>query len=426
MLSRPVTENTIVVETDELLEVAKTAGLNAIKMPGEQDPVDFGDNLVIVIDDENGEFMAMSLAESGVNPKKVEWIDKRVCPGGVGLFLSDPGKVANINGYCRDIYWSQVRTLHEAEDDPALQERIPSGFEFLDPHLQWRRRELVVACGPYGCGKSMFTQLLAVKWCLGEGAKYPEGDERVPSHMWGMERQCPVMFCTWEDDEQEQKDQIRRHFPGRPDLATKVQKMIRYVDPEYDGERYLSHFMKQARYMNEKFGTNFFLCDPWSEFDHERAPRELETEYVKAVMKQLGRLAIELNAIIIVVTHITKSKYSDDNVIKPFRVSDSMGSVQFGSTATRGFCVLRTSCLVGNQDHMIVHFDKIKIERNMGKKGTLALLYDEDRHTLFKDHDATSRAADMWKGKQPDDNKSDSSGTSSYGDNMGMKFEAFD
>ena len=62
MLTRPVTENTIVVETDELLEVAKTAGLNAIKMPGEQDPVDFGDNLVIVIDDENGEFMAMSMA----------------------------------------------------------------------------------------------------------------------------------------------------------------------------------------------------------------------------------------------------------------------------------------------------------------------------------------------------------------------------
>jgi hypothetical protein len=77
-----------------------------------------------------------------------------------------------------------------------------------------------------------------------------------------------------------------------------------------------------------------------------------------------------------------------------------MGSVQFGSSAARGICVMRTSDLIGSGDHMIVHFDKIKVERTMGRKGTLALRYHEDCHKLIHCLDASRIASDAWNGKK--------------------------
>jgi hypothetical protein len=153
--------------------------------------------------------------------------------------------------------------------------------------------------------------------------------------------------------------------------------------------------------MNEDYGTNFFVLDPWSEFDHERYNHENETEYCKRIMRELNKLSLELGVIFVVVTHIPKAKYSDDGSIKPFRTADAMGSVQFGSSASRGICVLRAKVkkhLGDDRDYLVVHFDKIKIERSMGRKGTLALLYHEDRHALEHQAEASTLAAEMWSG----------------------------
>jgi hypothetical protein len=153
--------------------------------------------------------------------------------------------------------------------------------------------------------------------------------------------------------------------------------------------------------MNEDYGTNFFVLDPWSEFDHTRHSQENETEYCKRIMKELNKLSIELNAIFCVVTHLPKAKYTEDGGVKPFRVADAMGSVQFGSSAARGICVLRARVMSQHndeRDYLVTHFDKVKIERNMGRKGTLALRYHEDRHALEHCAEASRMAKEMWSG----------------------------
>lgn len=112
-------------------------------------------------------------------------------------------------------------------------------------------------------------------------------------------------------------------------------------------------------------------------------------------------LSIELRVIFCVVTHIPKAKYAEDGSIKPFRVADAMGSVQFGSTASRGICVLRAQVMKHHndmRDYLVIHFDKIKNERNMGKKGTLAVRYNMDRHSLEHCPDASATAHEMWTG----------------------------
>ena len=57
----------------------------------------------------------------------------------------------------------------------------------------------------------------------------------------------------------------------------------------------------------------------------------------------------------------------------------------------------RCSTLAGNGDHMVVYFDKVKIERDMGKaREVIALTYDPNRHELYQDLDATMDAAAAW------------------------------
>ena len=395
MPKKTVSELLVLATDEDLIAAANGAGLKAMTFPGDDIVVDFSDKKIIVLDTGNAVGLAMELAESGVDPATIEWLDDSVGPGGLRAFFEDRRNIARIADHSRDLYWQEIRTLHDAYEDPALAERIPSGIPCLDPHLQYRRREVIVVAGAYGCGKSTLTQILGMKWAEGEGGK---------------DREIPVWFCTWEDDPIEQRDQVLRHYThGRCEeadesqiaKAIEMQKRILHTNPEMERERYLDWYVARARYMNEKFGTNYFSLDPWSEFDHLRGPRETETEYVKSVMKQLGKLATELDSIFAVVTHISARMYSEDGSIKPFRIANAFGSVQFGSTATRGICVLRTPLLVGSHDHMVVHFDKIKIERNMGRKGTLALIYDEDRHDLILDAGASRAAADLWSGKRP-------------------------
>ncbi|MEE9602061.1 MAG: AAA family ATPase [Thermoguttaceae bacterium] len=395
-------EYTIVLETDQLVARAHAAGLNAVKIPAADEMAEPMEGVVIVMADNETQKIAQGLADNGLDEIMVEWIDGSEFEGGISGLL-DAG-IEVIAPEARDLYFDEIRSLLDAEADPAMQERIPAGPDWAERNVILRRRELIVVCGAYGCGKSTVTQYFGIEWCMGPGALYEEGHSKASQR-----RERPVWFCTWEDDPMEQKEQVlRRITNGRcenasPDQireARRIQGMILHTRPEADIDRDFNWYGKRARYMNKKYGTNFFVLDPWSEFDHIMEKNEQETQYVKKVMKELNKLCVELNAIFIVVTHITKSKYSDDMGIKPFRVADAMGSVQFGSTATRGICVARTSTLAGNGEHTVLYFDKVKISNGpntMGKdREVVALSLHEDRHELIQDLDATMDAAAAW------------------------------
>jgi hypothetical protein len=84
--------------------------------------------------------------------------------------------------------------------------------------------------------------------------------------------------------------------------------------------------------------------------------------------------------------------------MKPFKIGHAFGSSQFGNKADRGICVIRSKALGG--DHTLVRFDKVKVERLMGRKGTVALQYNPQNHVFTYDTAATNdeRVRNLWKG----------------------------
>ena len=390
----PSASTIVVVRDQSLLDACRHRGINAILMPDGSESVALNNTRIICLDDAEAYNMAADLVGLGIDPVYVDCIDADACPEGCAVALIAQG-AEKIEACARDLYFNEIRPLADAKDDPVLRERIPCGLNFLEKHIRWRRRELCVVAGPYGCGKSILMQMLALKWAESGG---------------GADRIMPVWLCTWEDDPLVQKDLILAHYthgsdcpsPHQVQRAIAMQRKILHTNPELDRSRDLDWYIERARHYSKKCGTNFFVLDPWSEFDHVRGRDQTETEYVKAVMRVLHKLSVELNAIFIVVTHITKAKYAEGNTIRPFRVADAMGSVQFGSTGARGICVLRTSQLIGPNDHLVAHFDKIKTEgaTDMGELGTIALRYVRERHEFIHDADASRDAADAWNGRR--------------------------
>lgn len=398
MLKSTTTETLVVVNNRDLVLICKANGIKAIHVDEAASLVEIAGAKVICIDDVNAYDMGQRLLDQGMHRRDVTCVDLQTFANGSRELLTG-GDMSFIRECSRPTHFNMVRSLEDAQDDPADRIRIPSGLPFLDHHLKWRRNEVCVVTGPYGCGKSLLMHILAIKWAMGEGGKYKDGSDR----------EVPAWLCTWEDDPVEQKDQLYRHIchgvkePDKMQLAyaQALARRVWHTHPKFTRTRDLDWYLDTVRMINEDYGTNFFVLDPWSEFDHERHSFENETEYCKRIMKELNKLSIDLGVIFIVVTHLPKSKYSDDGSVKPFRTADAMGSVQFGSSASRGICVTRAKVkahLKDDRDYLIAHFDKVKIERNMGRKGTLAMLYHDDRHALEHQAEASRLAAEMWSG----------------------------
>jgi hypothetical protein len=115
------------------------------------------------------------------------------------------------------------------------------------------------------------------------------------------------------------------------------------------------------------------------------------------MMKKFRKMVDWLGIILIVVTHVSAKSYDESGAIKPFRVANASGSVQFGNKADRGICILRTNALgekasLDAEDHMVLHFDKFKDEETMGRKGTIACVLDTKTVTLTLDPGATIEA----------------------------------
>jgi hypothetical protein len=154
--------------------------------------------------------------------------------------------------------------------------------------------------------------------------------------------------------------------------------------------------MDLVRYHRERYGTRFFVLDPWNEVDHVKDARQTETDYVRDMMKAFRRLVDKLQIVLLIVTHVPAKNIRGNGEIEPFKLAHCFGSVQFANKADRGLCVVRTQGLGG--DHMVIRQDKAKDEEFMGGKGTVAVRYRSETHSLEYDGEATAQVQDVWKG----------------------------
>jgi AAA domain len=246
------------------------------------------------------------------------------------------------------------------------------------------RFRTAVMAGAYGAGKSSLAQIFAARFMACHGRKLG----------------CTALLCSWEDLASEMRRNVRAHAAYHQCDAKWLLDSMHYVCRPPEEDRFILWYMDLVRYYVRAFNTRFFLLDPWSEFDHVKPKDQSETDYVRDMMKLFRRLVDELQIILLVVTHVPAKYVGGDGKVEPFRIAHAHGSSQFGNKADRGICVVRTRAFDSERGHWIVRFDKAKIERRMGRKGTVALRYDEDHHTITYDTAVTNEKAvrEMWKG----------------------------
>lgn len=260
----------------------------------------------------------------------------------------------------------------------------------LGKYVRWRFPEVVVTAGPYSSGKSLFSQILAQDFVRSTG--------------------LPASICAWEDSPEKiraglvrYRDTVMRDEGGDAVESFLGKFQIAKIDSSLD--RYLSDYLDLVKYQAKRFGTKFFVLDPWNEFDHQRHQKQNETEYVREAMKAIRRLTDELQIIVDLNTHVSAEFINNDGSIKPFKIAHSFGSSQFANKADRGFCVVRTKRFDENGDyHMLVRQDKVKEEDQpgmeaMGKRVTMLFKYSHRSNTIYFDGNASAdeKVQGIWR-----------------------------
>ena len=360
-------KRTFLTDDARILEILREARLPVFKLTSENMP-DLRDGEVIVIG-KPGEAKAgaLTLASRGVSEFRLSYAE------------AEAGKsVLDLVKAPKHLFWDDARSLLDVKDEADFPV-YESGYPFLDPNLKWRIPELCVAGGPYGSGKSIFIQALAARFIA----------------MYGDLMNTSALLCSWEDMPSELKRAQKNHADGLGLVPEDFLRRMHYVARDPDDSRLIAWYDNLVRYYHARFNTKFFVLDPWNEFDHVKQFHQSETEYVGEMMKAFRRLVNKLQIILIIVTHVSAKYIKQDGSIEPFRIAHAFGSGNFANKMDRGICIARTKSFGG--DHTVVRFDKCKVERLMGRKGTVGMTYDDASFSFRFDAHATECVRDLWK-----------------------------
>jgi archaellum biogenesis ATPase FlaH len=325
--------------------------------------------IVVIGRGDEAKSKALELSARGIAQSRLSYVDLQT---GDNLFVRIERP--------KHLHWDDVVTLRELPDEKDFPV-YKTGLDYLDKNLGWRWRipELGVIAGAYACGKSTVTQMLAAGFANGAGRELGSG----------------AMLCSWEDAAAEVKRNFAAYGDGvnAPDMLDRVSFVRRHPDDD----RLISWYMDLVAYHKERYGTRFFVLDPWNEMDHQKDARQSETDYIRDMMKAFRRMVDRLQIILIVATHVPAKIIKGNGDIEPFKIGHAFGSVQFANKADRGICVVRSKKFDKTDGHTIIRLDKSKIERRMGRRGTVALTLQQRYFQFNLDSAATAEIKDVWK-----------------------------
>ena len=336
-----------------------------------------GKRVVLIGRDGPCEAEALRLVASGLETWRVEWaVPQEISLDAVRAAIRET----------KDLFWRDYARLTSVPLVDGGFPVYPSGIGFLDKNLQWgwRLPELGIVAGPYTSGKSLWLQQLAFSFAATNGEALDSG----------------ALICGWEDEAAWMRISVEKFAASHArEMRTDPtwRHRIDYIRRPADMDRLVKWYIDLVAHHNAKYGTKFFTLDPWNEMDHVKDIRQIETEYIREMMKEFRRLVDRLKIILIIATHVPAKMIRGDGSIEPFRIAHSFGSSQFANKADRGMCVIRSKKFERETGHMIMHLDKSKIESRMGRKGTVAGRWNDANGWFDYDANVTAEVQDIWK-----------------------------
>jgi twinkle protein len=159
---------------------------------------------------------------------------------------------------------------------------------------------------------------------------------------------------------------------ARADAALVLAKHLSFIADEgyVDEPMTLKWFVDIARDAKARFGTAMLIVDPWNEIEHLWGRDQNETQYIGEALRDLRRLAVELDMHIMIVAHPTK--VLDGQAPGLYHVS---GSAHWANKVDVGLVVHQPHFGQGPGGPTEVYIRKIK-RAELGQRGIVTLQFN--------------------------------------------------
>jgi twinkle protein len=251
-------------------------------------------------------------------------------------------------------------------DIPRRANRVQysSGWAGLDEHLRLQLPELMIVTGSPNSGKSTWTINYVCNLARIHGIK--------------------TAILQFEDDVDRNRDDIERYVsawsrPGNENTIANpdewVDRMFRTIAPAEESDSYDMAWLKASIVeAATRHNCRVVLIDPFNEVEHLWKVNETESQYTNNCLRDLKKLARQLQIAIIIVTHPTKT----GGTVKPisdWSLYDVAGSAAWNNKADHGVIVWRENTK-SVETHIKV--SKSKNFRTMGTPGTVVMTYHHE------------------------------------------------
>lgn len=260
--------------------------------------------------------------------------------------------------------------LAHFSDIPKRANRVQysSGWAGLDDHLRLQLPELMVVTGTPNSGKSTWTLNYVCNLARVHGIK--------------------TAILQFEDDVDRNREDIERYawaFAGRENVKPIedpdewMDSMFLTIAPAEEADTYDKEWLRASIVeAATRHDCKVVLIDPFNEIEHMWAINETEAQYTNNFLRDLKKLARQLQIAIIIVTHPSKSGGAPKPV-QDWSLYDVAGSSAWNNKADHGVVIWREST---KSVETYVKVCKSKNFRTMGTPGTVIMRY-EPRSSTF-------------------------------------------
>ena len=270
---------------------------------------------------------------------------------------------------------SGVYTIDDLPNTPPLQ-TFTTGFPALDDHLRPHFPGLMVVTGAANQGKSTWTMQLVSHFAMNQGYKIGVCSLEMEVRPFVAEALMAPLIRKPRDDWDED------------DIAKGNAFLLEHFcfiapDPEDEAPHDIDWLLERAKIAVIRHGMRVFLFDPWNDVDHNRDPRETQTEYVGRMLVKIKRFMRRYGVLVIIVAHPTKAGAAKGpSEVGLYDISDS---AHFANKADFGIVVSRKPESMSQMS--VINVVKVRYQRLSGVPGVVEMPYNVSK-IIYEPRDA--------------------------------------